>query len=89
MEAMWGLIVEAFKYSGENSALIDPDESLYNFFEKRSLSLFEGEDNSEQQRKKLLQMAELWGAFVGSPVQKQSLKFFWLEVSNSGEHILS
>ena len=27
----------------------------------------------------LLQMAELCGAFVGSPVYRQSLKFFWLE----------
>jgi hypothetical protein len=27
----------------------------------------------------MLDMANMWGAFVGSPIQKQSLKFFFLE----------
>ena len=79
MEAMWGIIVQAFKHSGENIANIDPEESLYDFFTKKSQELFIGDDDSEQKRKMLLQMAELWGAFVGSPVKRQSLKFFWLE----------
>jgi hypothetical protein len=79
METMWGIIVQAFKHSGENTANIDPEESLYDFFIKKSQELFTGEDDSEQKRKMLLQMAELWGAFVGSPVERQSLKFFWLE----------
>jgi D-arabinose 1-dehydrogenase-like Zn-dependent alcohol dehydrogenase len=78
-EAMWGIIVQAFKYSGQNTASIDPQESLHDFFVEKVRDLFAGEDNPEQQRKIVMQMAELWGAFVGSPVEKQSLKFFWLE----------
>ena len=79
MEAVWGIIVEAFKHSGKNTAEIDPEESLYDFFISKSRDVFTGQDDAGQQRKILLQMAELWGAFVGSPVQRQSLKYFWLE----------
>lgn len=78
-EAMWGIIVQAFKYSGQNTAKIGPKESLHDFFVKKVQDLFGGEHNPEQQRKVVMQMAELWGAFVGSPVETQSLKFFWLE----------
>ena len=34
----------------------------------------------------LLQEAEAWGAFVGGPIQRQSLKFFWLEECIEGEN---
>lgn len=40
----------------------------------------------EKRRKRLLKEAEMWGAFVGSPVQTQSLKFFWLEETINGEN---
>ena len=33
-----------------------------------------------------LGMAQMWGAYVGSPVQRQSLKFFWLEECIEGEN---
>ncbi|TVY36211.1 putative polyamine oxidase [Lachnellula subtilissima] len=87
MEAMWGIIVEAFKHSGKNTAEIDPEESLYDFFINKSRDVFTGQDDAGQQRKILLQMAELWGAFVGSPVQRQSLKYFWLEECIDGENL--
>jgi predicted NAD/FAD-dependent oxidoreductase len=29
----------------------------------------------------------MWGAFVGSPIQRQSLKFFWLEECIDGENL--
>lgn len=32
-----------------------------------------------KQRQQLLWMAEMWGAFVGGTVDKQSLRYFWLE----------
>jgi phytoene dehydrogenase-like protein len=74
---MWKIIAQAFKHSALNSATIDPDESLKDFFEQKILEEFPEE--GEEKRKILMQMAELWGTFVGSPVDRQSLKFFWLE----------
>ncbi|TVY84548.1 putative polyamine oxidase [Lachnellula suecica] len=86
-EAMWGIIVQAFKYSAQNTANIDPKKSLHDFFLEKVQETLPGEENSEQQRKIVMQMAELWGAFVGSPVETQSLKFFWLEECIDGENL--
>jgi monoamine oxidase len=77
-EAMWGIVVQAFKHSAENTATIDPSESLEDFFIQKVQELYPNHNQSEN-RKLVMQMAELWGAFVGSPVTTQSLKFFWLE----------
>ena len=75
---MWGIIMQAFKFSADNSATIDPKESLYDFFKEKALEKYPGVDQ-DQQRHLVMQMSELWGAFVGSSVTTQSLKFFWLE----------
>jgi hypothetical protein len=75
---MWGIVVQAFKYSAEYSSTIDPKYSLYEFFEEKVKVLYPKHDQ-KRQRELVLQMAELWGAFVGSSVKTQSLKFFWLE----------
>lgn len=76
-DVLWGIIVQAFKHSAANTSTIDPKESLYDFFVKKVPEAFP--TDSESQRKIILQMSEMWGAFVGSPVERQSLKFFWLE----------
>jgi hypothetical protein len=83
-----GLIAAAFKYSNENSKLIPASRSLYDFFEERVQELFTDLSTDEAQRKRsgLLQACEMWGAYVGSPVQRQSLKFFWLEECIEGEN---
>lgn len=36
-------------------------------------------DVRDQKRKLCLQLSDMWGAFVGGNVKRQSLKFFWLE----------
>ena len=82
-ERLWGMIADACKYSEEHSASIPPSDSLMDFFERRSKELH---DESDEERKAMLRYAEMWGAFVGSPVQRQSLKFFWLEECIEGEN---
>jgi hypothetical protein len=77
-DVMWKIIAQAFKYSTQNTSTINPNESLKDFFEKKLLEEFPGQADLDK-KKILMQMAELWGAFVGSPVYRQSLKFFWLE----------
>lgn len=88
--SMWddGLIAEAFEYSERCTDSIDPGRSLYDFFDEKSQSLFTDvpEDVAERKRRRLLQFSQMWGAYVGSPVQRQSLKFFWLERTIEGEN---
>lgn len=77
-EEMWNIVLKAFKHSEENFATIDPNESLYNFFEQKLYEVYPNPDQ-EDMRRALLHLAELWGAIVGEPASKQSLKYFWLE----------
>lgn len=79
-QVMWDIVQAAFKHSEKYSADISPDESLLDFFQSMVVEFIpETEDNHERKRDLVLQMAESWGAFVGSPVTRQSLKYFWLE----------
>lgn len=90
-ELVWGVIEQAMKYSEDESASIPPNESLYDFFKKKVPELIpqemEGDKSVEKKRQIVLDMSDMWGAFVGSPIEKQSLKFFWLEECIDGENL--
>lgn len=79
-EHMWNLIGQAMAESNKSSASIPADRSLFNYFEDAVKDL-------DQDAETFLGMTEMWGAFVGSPVQRQSLKFFWLEECIDGENL--
>ena len=74
-EVLWGLISDAFKYSNEHSTTIPPSRSLLDFMVEE----VDKKDLSKSDKHTVLQIAEMWGAFVGDPINRQSLKFFWLE----------
>lgn len=77
---MWNIIEAAFEHSNKHGANIDPGRSLLDFFQEEVVKRIpDSQEGYQRQRQILLQMAELWGNFVGSPLSTQSLKFFWLE----------
>ncbi|PWO23821.1 splicing factor U2af a subunit [Pyrenophora tritici-repentis] len=87
-EHVWSIIEQAMKHSNEDSANIPAEKSLYNYFEEQVEKMFPDQnDEAKQKQQTILQMAEMWGAFVGSPIQTQSLKFFWLEECIDGENL--
>ncbi|KAL6708537.1 hypothetical protein ACN47E_002518 [Coniothyrium glycines] len=92
-EHVWTIIEQAMKMSNEQSASIPPGKSLYDYFEEQVKVMFPcateqvDDDQAPRRQKTILQMAEMWGAFVGSPIQRQSLKFFWLEECIDGENL--
>jgi hypothetical protein len=71
----WGIIEKAFHHSIQNKSTIPESESLYDFFMSRVQDVLP----QKEDQKLLLGMAEMWGDYVGDPVQRQSLKFAWLE----------
>ncbi|KAJ9614559.1 hypothetical protein H2200_002696 [Cladophialophora chaetospira] len=81
---LWEMIVDAFKYSDEQSAEIDPQLSLYEFFKSK---LDEEKGLDRRKRDDLLHEAQMWGPFVGDAVERQSLKFFFLEECIEGENV--
>ncbi|KAJ4482361.1 hypothetical protein J3R30DRAFT_2162867 [Lentinula aciculospora] len=77
---LWKIIEEAFQYSADahakdNGASIPVKDSLYDFIRRRATE----ELQDEQERETLIQMSEMWGAYVGEPVWKQSMRFAWME----------
>jgi hypothetical protein len=89
-EVVWGIIEKAMKYSNAESATIPADKSLYSFFQDEIEKLYpmdNGDAKAKRKRDTILQISEMWGAFVGSPIQTQSLKFFWLEECIDGENL--
>jgi hypothetical protein len=74
-ELVWTIISDAFKYSNENCSNISPKTSLKDFFTQK----VNEKGLSEEDQTLILQLAEMWGAFIGDPWDQQSLKYFWLE----------
>ncbi|KAI7210366.1 FAD/NAD(P)-binding domain-containing protein [Hortaea werneckii] len=83
-----GVIADAFRYSNSHHESISPETSLYDFFVEKSKSMFldQPEEVAKAKRATFLQTTSMWGAYVGSDVRRQSLKFFWLEECIEGEN---
>ncbi|KAI1345385.1 FAD/NAD(P)-binding domain-containing protein [Xylaria sp. FL0043] len=85
---LWKVINEAFEISATASKQDDGknipcEESMYDFVKKRVEECVK--DDSEKEL--LLKMSEMWGAYVGEPVWKQSLRFAWMEECCGGEEM--
>ncbi|KAL8800587.1 MAG: hypothetical protein Q9200_007203, partial [Gallowayella weberi] len=77
---MWEIIEEAFKYSDKESALIPQNQSLLDFFKLRLRE--KNVPNALAER--VLQVCRSWGDYVGGDIDRQSLKYFWLEETLDG-----
>ena len=84
-ELLWGIISDAFKYSKSQGSNIPPDMSLMDFFKTKVTE----KEISEEDKNVVLEMAKMWGAFVGDPIERQSLKYFWLEETIEGGKMLT
>lgn len=76
---LWKIISEAFDISAaasrkDDGESIHREESLYDFVKRRAEEVV---DDGEPEL--LMKMSEMWGAYVGEPVWKQSLRFAWME----------
>jgi hypothetical protein len=73
---LWEIIEEGFKYSAKLGKAIPEGDSFYDFFKVKAKERFPDQKGDEEL---LLQMSEVWGAYVGDPVTRQSLRFAYLE----------
>ena len=79
---LWEIIEEAFNCSqkahddsSEEAVKIPAEQSLYDFISSKAKDLV----SDERERSLLIQMSEMFGAYVGEPVWRQSLRFAWME----------
>lgn len=74
------IVQEAFEHSNAHGSETHVDRSLLDFVHERVLHMIPEDDpDCRTKREMVTRMAETWGAFVGSAVSRQSLKYFWLE----------
>ncbi|KAL4969675.1 flavin monoamine oxidase family protein [Aspergillus stella-maris] len=83
LDILWDIILKAFKYSNEHCISISPTKSLQDFVIEEAYHM----GLSFEDQALILQIAEMWGGFVGDPLDKQSLKHFWLEECLDGENL--
>jgi len=83
-EEFWATILQAFKHSDKNSSSIDSKTSLFDWLKSQWSERYS--DNPTHVHD-LLEESRNWGKFVGSPVTRQSLKYFWLEEGLDGENV--
>ncbi|KAI9697801.1 MAG: hypothetical protein M1836_004477 [Candelina mexicana] len=101
-EIVCGIIADAFKYSNDNSSAIPPNRSLMDFFKNKVKGFLQSDSDGpgfngdtprmeelNHEQKTLLRIAQMWGAFIGDPIERQSLKFFWLEECIEGETLFN
>ncbi|KFY14625.1 hypothetical protein V492_02509 [Pseudogymnoascus sp. VKM F-4246] len=79
---LWDIIEEAFEYSAKNGKDIPASASLYDFVQTK---VKEKLPEREEDQNLVLAMSEMWGAYVGHPVTKQSLRFSWMEECCAGD----
>ncbi|PLB52788.1 flavin-containing amine oxidase [Aspergillus steynii IBT 23096] len=81
-EFLWETIGEAFEYSNAHKETIPPSRSLLDFLKER----IETTSLTPLEKELCIESSRLWGAYVGDPIEKQSLKFFCLEECIDGNN---
>ncbi|ERF71533.1 hypothetical protein EPUS_00522 [Endocarpon pusillum Z07020] len=81
---LWDIIEEAFEYSKKNEKSIPECASLYDYVAVRVKEKLPGQVGDQ---KLILSMSEMWGAYVGHPITRQSLRFAWMEECCGGEEL--
>jgi hypothetical protein len=74
-DAVWGILDDGFKFSAHNTRDIPKDMSLMKFFQDK----VETSQHPPEVKRNILDHARMWGAMIGTEIERQSFKFFWLE----------
>ncbi|KAL1960433.1 hypothetical protein VTO42DRAFT_7732 [Malbranchea cinnamomea] len=83
IEFMWTTIDKAFEYSRKNSNAIPASKSLFDYFVEE----LENTKFDDHEKEACLEFCKLWGSYIGAPVDRQSLKFFFLEECIEGNNL--
>lgn len=79
LKQVWQILESAIEHSTNRSECIDSFTSLYSFFENWTIQACQHGEMADRERELVMGMSHMWGAYVGDRVERQSLKFFYLE----------
>ncbi|KAL8678994.1 MAG: hypothetical protein Q9186_004678 [Xanthomendoza sp. 1 TL-2023] len=90
LKRVWEILETASEYSKNYGDKSDPSTSLYGFFQDWCNWAIQSGDIDEREAELILGMSQMWGAYVGDRIERQSLKFFYLEdCIEGGKHLNS
>jgi predicted NAD/FAD-dependent oxidoreductase len=81
-ETMWTSMASAFKFSNDHPGEIDVQTSLFDHL----ISTLTPAVSDKETLEHVLHETRIWGNFVGDSVERQSLKFFFLEETIDNEN---
>lgn len=84
-EWMWTTVDEGFVFSTKNKDSIPASMSLFDYCCKQ----LEKTNFTEEEKAACKEFSKFWGAYVGEPVERQSMKFFCLEECIEGSKLSS
>jgi hypothetical protein len=93
---VWEGVAEAFVVSDREGERIGVGDSLYGWFEERFEGIRKrgegrwkglGERDGRERLRRVMDETRMWGPFVGESVERQSLKFFWMEECIDGGNV--
>ncbi|KAL8691622.1 MAG: hypothetical protein Q9218_003197 [Villophora microphyllina] len=79
LKRVWQILEKAMEYSTKRSQELSSSASLYDFFKDWCDRAIQCGDMTGREVELVLGMSRMWGAYVGDRVERQSLKFFYLE----------
>ena len=79
LATVWDILEKAIAYSNSTSDSIDASLSLYDYFVQHCNSMVQSGTITQENAELVLSMSEMWGAYVGERIARQSLKFFFME----------
>ena len=79
LKQVWNILEAAMDHSTKYSAIIHSSDSLYDFFKSWCDQECSSERMTRQEMELTLSMSQMWGAYIGDRIERQSLKFYYLE----------
>jgi hypothetical protein len=79
-EMVWEILEEGYQHSAVETRSIPSSMLMMDFFREKVA----GSHHDPVTKEKLLQIVQMWGAFIGTDCEKQGFKFFWLEEGIDG-----
>lgn len=83
-EEVWDILELAINESGRDAASLSDRATMMDFFRQEVEKRCEGAESPETYKALMLQIVEMWGAFMGSDCETQSLKNMWLDAGIEG-----
>ncbi|KAK0754840.1 flavin-containing amine oxidase [Schizothecium vesticola] len=87
-EEVWDILGEAMEHSKDKAPGLDDTEKIMDFFRRQIRSRNPGHSRPEAYETLMLDIVEMWGAFMGDECERQSLKNLWLEAGLEGDNLL-